>query len=75
MSYLDFTLLTRADGRKTDVWSVASKRGDSLGVVVFRPAWRKFVFAPENETVYDAVCLREIADFCEEQTRRWKDAR
>ena len=61
-------------GKKTKLWSVFSKFNPgvgSLGVVCFRPAWRKYVFEPSQNTVYDAGCLDEIRSFLVTQTTLW----
>jgi len=45
-----------------------------LGYISFYPQWRKFVFFPNKEiiTLFDDSCLREIANFCEDQSREWR---
>ena len=54
---------------KTKVWSVASNEGDMIGVVSWYGPWRKYCYSPHACTVYEQVCLREIAAFCEAQTK------
>lgn len=74
IEYVRFELLQRPADRKTDVWYVAPLSGGSvLGSVKFYGAWRKYVFFPREETLYDANCLRAIADFCERQTVALKE--
>ena len=73
MAYMDFVLQSQEEGRKTEKWKVISAMGSyQLGVVSFHPAWRKYVFWPERNTIFDPVCLRELADFVERQTNHWK---
>ena len=76
MSYMDFVLQPQEEGRKTEKWKVISAMGShELGVVSFHPAWRKYVFWPERNTIFDPACLRELADFVERQTNQWKTKR
>jgi hypothetical protein len=76
MSYMDFILQIQEKGRKTEKWAVLSVKGSCLlGFVSFHPAWRKYVFWPEGETIFDPACLRELADFVERQTNAWKAKR
>lgn len=35
-----------------------------LGVVKWYAQWRQYGFYPENKTVYEKTCLRDIVDFC-----------
>jgi hypothetical protein len=59
--------------RKTKVWWVVSKYDNiQLGTISWFSRWRKYSFFPKGDTVYEWVCLRDIADFCEEQTRLHK---
>lgn len=44
-----------------------------LGAVLFYPRWRRYVFQPYSNTLYEHDCLRDIADFCEAQTRAWRE--
>jgi hypothetical protein len=61
---------------KTLLWTVvtyASKDGDGsfteLGIVKWYGAWRKYAFFPAPQTLYEHDCLRQIADFCERETK------
>ena len=49
----------RKDGEPYKTW-----REDLLGFIQWRTGWRRYVFATEEGTEYDARCLRDIADFC-----------
>lgn len=69
-SYLRFSL--RADNGRTKTWSVNNLEGISLGVVTFRPQWRKYVYMPGIQTVLDASCLLEIANFCFTESTAWR---
>jgi hypothetical protein len=59
-----------SDSMKTKVFAVQDARGDELGTIRWHAPWRKYVFAPRAETLYDAKCMREIASSCEELTAR-----
>jgi hypothetical protein len=73
VSFLRFVKRERLVNRKTDVFDAVSDRdGSNLGIIGFFPAWRKFVFEAQPFVVFDAVCLREIAEFCATQTMFWQ---
>ena len=62
---------------KTSIWNVALKEGIlRLGSVRWWPAWRKYAFFPEPDTLYEQDCLWDIADFCARKTQEhrasWK---
>lgn len=60
---------------KTLTWDVVSKSaGDILGRIAWFGRWRRYSFYPEPGTVFDEVCLRDIATFCEEQTAAHRQA-
>jgi hypothetical protein len=72
-SHLYFNELNN-DGKKTRCWEVTVIASDGvLGTVSFWGAWRKYVFKPASQTLYDASCLREIAEFTESETKKWRD--
>ena len=56
-------------GAKTKRWVVSTKQGGELGRVQWFTNWRRYCFFPLPGTTYDANCLRDIADFCEQKTR------
>jgi hypothetical protein len=61
---------------KTKVWWVVNKYDEGqLGWVAWFSRWRKYSYFAKPETVYEQVCLREIAAFCEQQTALHKAAR
>ena len=58
---------------KTSVWRVHSKEDPiALGIIKWFARWRKYCFFPITDTVYEQVCLREIADFIERKTKEHK---
>lgn len=55
---------------KTSQWSVVSKRNDEetfLGYISWRAQWRRYVFFPAYKTLFDASCMREVAEFIEQR--------
>jgi len=60
----------------TKVWRVDNKYGDGLlGHVAWFGRWRKYAFYTVPERVFEEVCLREIAEFCERKTKEHKQKR
>jgi hypothetical protein len=58
---------------KTKGWHVRTIGGGVLlGYVFWRAPWRKYVFAPIADTIYEQDCLRDIAEFIETQTKEHK---
>jgi len=51
---------------KTRVFTVVSKEEDMLGWIKWFGRWRKYVFFPEKDTVYECDCLEDIASFLKE---------
>lgn len=69
------TMIPVSVSRKTGRWFVTSKReGDHLGVIEWYGPWRKYIFAPEPFTVFEQVCLRDIAAFVEARTQEHREA-
>lgn len=72
MSYLHFNELNNP-GFKTRIWEVTNNTNDCiLGIVRWRASWRKYVYLPVEGTLYDPNCIRDIANFMDEQTRHQK---
>lgn len=57
--YLDF-VKQECPFRKTPVYEVQNKSGERLGGIMFYPAWRKFIFNPTADVIFDAACLSDI---------------
>ena len=76
MSYIEFTEVKDYRTTKTKQFYIWNKNDPNLilGYISFYPQWRKYIFHPEQiKSIFDASCLREIADFCELQTSQWKE--
>lgn len=46
--------------RKTPIIFVYNKLNEELGQIRFYPQWRKFVFYPKADTLFDSNCLEDI---------------
>lgn len=59
--------------RKTKIFELCSKSSNvGLGMIYYYPAWRRFVFAPDNEAMFDPRCLEDIVKFLNEQNKLHK---
>ena len=65
--WIKFELLDAT--RKTKRWQVQMQEGTALGSVHWYGAWRQYCFFPLADTIYERQCLRDIAQFCETQSR------
>lgn len=66
---------TSASG-KTLCWAVcAIDEGYVVGKVAWYGKWRKYAFFPRENTVFEHVCLADIAEFCEKATRDHREGR
>ena len=71
--YLVFDKYTK-QGRKTPIYEIKNKATlDSLGVIYFYPAWRKYVFESNPQIIYDTSCLTDIINFLQEIQTEWKE--
>jgi hypothetical protein len=61
--YLAFNLIK--DGAKTKVWSVVAQRSPAktLARIGWYAPWRKYVFIPFGQPIFDQNCLNEITAF------------
>lgn len=74
--WIRFDPVATPPSRKTKVWQVTANQGNMvLGVVLWSTGWRRYVFAPYQNTSYEQDCLRDIASFVEDETRKHKNAR
>jgi len=73
-TYINFIEIT--PNPKTKVWEVVTKEEDNfLGIIKWFGRWRKYTFMPSSNSVYEEVCLREIADWIECRTKEHRDAK
>lgn len=63
-------------GKKTKrFWVVAKESGDTLGYIGWYVPWRKYWFEPSANTGFEWVCMREISDFIEKETKEHYEKR
>ena len=58
--------------KKTAEWEVFSKEGGSLGIIKWKANWRKYAFFPYDHAYFEQTCMRELADFIEQETKEYK---
>ena len=77
-TYITVVEAVQIVGHKTKRYNVLPREGSRLGEIFWYSPWRGFVFAPTFNTIYEQVCLREIAQVCEKLTAAqrltWKKA-
>lgn len=75
--WVSFQLEERRFGAKTDLWYVWSLKEPAahLGVVKWFGAWRKYAFFPAVQTLFEQDCLRDIAEFIEQETVKQRKGR
>lgn len=62
--YLNFTELPSKG--KTKIIGVGNNNGMKLAFIKWQSGWRRYVFMPFPDTIFDVGCLGEIADFINE---------
>ncbi len=83
VKYVSFSRSRPSASGKTRIWKVLADAHIecpySLGDIKWCGAWRRYAFAPLSNTIYEQDCMRKIADFCEDQTKKlrakWKKRR
>lgn len=62
-----------AVGAKTNVYDVLNtSSGQKLGHIQWFWNWRKFVFVPVSDTLFEEVCLADISEFIVARTNELK---
>ncbi len=56
----------------TCVWEVETLDGTLLGLIKWYPQWRQYCFFPGINTLHNAGCLNDIADFMADNRRARK---
>jgi hypothetical protein len=73
-AHINFCSLGRTDERKTNIYEVFSKEGNYLlGRIKWYGRWRKYIFEPCDGTLYEEVCMRDISQFIEEETKEHRE--
>jgi len=66
-----FELQPKPAKRRTETWVVVD-RGEPLyyrlGTISWWRPWRCYIFHADDNTIYDASCLHQIASFCHSAT-------
>jgi len=76
--WIEFEYYVPKPGQKTSLWVIKTRPrvpgcGLAIGLVKWHPAWRKYAFFPVVDTVWEEDCLKEVAEFVEEETRKHKN--
>jgi hypothetical protein len=70
--FLEFRFKEKSGSGKTSIWQVINRAYDQeilLGHVKWYAPWRCYAFYPLGvNTLFEARCLREIADFTQDET-------
>lgn len=61
--------------KKTSVWIVRTQDSSELGYIQWHAPWRCYALFPFPNMLFEKSCLRCIADFCEEWTKRQRHSR
>lgn len=70
-SYIDIVRDRSTATGRTSVFTVNVRGTRSpIGQIRWYWSWRKYAFFPNDNTVFDHGCLRDIANFCESESRR-----
>jgi hypothetical protein len=57
-----------SEGKKTKTWHIFSTHsGDLLGYVSWENGWRQYVARSSDNIIWSVGCLRQLADFIEQQ--------
>lgn len=69
MAWIRFDESGSSKSGKTLLWAVMPVSGGyRIGWIKWHGPWRKYVFEPMTNTIWEEDCLRFIADFCQEKT-------
>lgn len=67
MKYLIFNKQPKLQDKKTDNFHVHNILTSKIvGKIFWNGGFRKYIFAPESNFIFDAGCLKEIAKFLSE---------
>lgn len=73
-SWIKFNEGPHSPSGKTQTWFVKTKDDSRayLGEIRWYAPWRCYAFWPEPGTIFERDCLRNIANFCGDQTQQHK---
>lgn len=67
--YIDFRLHAVSPSGKTKTWKVQNRENLTiLGTISWFGRWRKYVFEPLADMVFEETCMRDIAQFIQQET-------
>lgn len=70
-SFLTFRLIKKSDSGKTYIWHVCNRNSVLLGSIAWYSKWRRYCFySTGDEVLFDANCLKRIAQFAESETEK-----
>lgn len=72
-SYLQFVDGPPSASGKTKTWIVRHMDGTSLGPISWHAPWRKYVYYPIGDSLFDAACLMDISLFLTQQMAKHKE--
>lgn len=72
MSFLNFVELGRSASGKTRIVQVKDRPGGLLGSISWHAPWRRYCFESRSGIVFDANCLRDIAEHLDAYTAEQK---
>jgi hypothetical protein len=75
ITFRDFGTYFGGKEHKTHLFEVLAKADSfKLGEIVWFSRWRKYIFAPNSNTIFEETCLRDISQFIEEETKAQKES-
>lgn len=57
---------------ETKVYEVLTKDEEFLGIIKWHGPWRKYIFFPDDKTMYDSNCMRMLAGFIDDMMEERK---
>lgn len=70
--YLNIIEDSLSTSGKTKIFRVVNIQANILGYIRWYGGWRKYVFYPNEETLFDNNCLEEIRKFLYDETKKQK---
>lgn len=71
--FLDLRIVTDSKHKTPSVFIYSLNAPVYLGHIKFYGSWRKFVFYPACDTLFDSKCLTEIIGVINELQTSWKN--
>lgn len=63
--WIHITFLSESKTGRTNIYEVIADTDYFLGKIKWYAPWRKYAFFPDNDTLYEQDCLKDIANFIE----------